>query len=58
MVKSNLEEEERLVLWRRYKNSPAFMTKATNGIKKKIGKKKHDVKWRMPSATKKVYVKL
>ena len=34
MVKSNFKEED---LHRRYENSPAFMTKATNGIKKKIG---------------------
>ena len=39
---------------RRYKNSPAFMTKATKDIKKNIGKKSMAWKGRMPSATKKV----
>ena len=37
MVKSYLKEEERMR--RRHENSPTFITKATNDIKKKIGKK-------------------
>ena len=32
------------------------MTKAAKDIKKKIGQKTHDVKWKMPLATKKVCV--
>ena len=37
MVKLYLKEEG---LWRRYENVPAFVAKATKGIKKKIGKKR------------------
>ena len=54
MLKSNLKEEKKLV----EENSPVFMTKATKGIRKKIGKKTHGVKWKIPSATKKVRIKL
>ena len=38
MVKSYLKEEERIA--EKYENSPAFITKATKGIKKKFGKKR------------------
>ena len=43
MIKSYLKVKKGL--WRRYKNFPAFITKATKGIKKKIGKKMHGVKF-------------
>ena len=56
MVKSNLKEEERLA--EEIRKFPAFMTKATKVIKKKIGKKTHGVKSKIRSAKKKVRVKL
>ena len=52
MVKSNLKEEERLA--EEIRKFPCLYDKGNEGYKGKDREKTYDVKWRMPSATKKV----
>ena len=56
MVKSNLKEEERLA--EEIRKFPCLYDKSNEGYEEKDRKKTHGVKSKIPSATKKVRVKL